>query len=243
MEMKTREGRFVIKPHHCRTDGNIKISLLMQHLQEIATLHAEELGFGPARLNDIGVYWALSNIRIEFDRFSKWPEVVTIKTWPSGYSRLIATREFVGKDQSGCELFRAGSQWMILGKDSNRPKNLSRLNLGIPPTGQKVIQGEMKRLEPKNDYSQVERIRVSHNSIDMNGHVNNTEYIRWGIDSLRGKFKLKGNIRFVHATYLAEVYDGDELDLMVSRDSNDDFSVRINRMDTGNSVYLMEVGY
>ncbi len=241
--MEAKEKKITIKRYQCRTDGNIKIFLLMQHLQEIATIHAEELGFGPSRLNETGLYWVLSNIRIKFDRFSKWPEVITIKTWPSGYTRLIATREFIGKDQNNSVLIRAGSQWMILGKKSSRPKDLLRLDLGMPQTEPKVIKEELKRLEPKNDYYQVEKIQVSHSSIDMNGHVNNTEYMRWGIEGLRRNLKLKRNIRFVHATYLAEVFETDEIDLLVSRSGNGNIGVLLRRSDTGGSVYLMEVGY
>ena len=240
--MEAKEQQFAIKPHHCGSDGNIKIFSLMQFLQEIATIHADELGFGPGRLNEIGVYWAMSNIRIELTRLPRWPEVVKIKTWPSGYSRLIATREFAGMDESGRELFRAGSQWMILGNQSNRPKNLLHLDLNMPQTGEKVIRQDMNRLEPHNDYSQVEKIFVPHSSIDMNGHVNNTEYVRWGIDGLRRKYEFKGDIRFVHATYLAEVYEADELDLLVSGAENGRFGVLLKRADTGGSVYLMEIG-
>ena len=240
--MEAREIQFTVKPHHCRADGNIKIFSLMEYLQEIATIHAEELGFGPGKLNELGTYWALANIRIEFERSPKWPETISLKTWPSGYSRLRATREFVGKDTTGRELFRAGSQWMVLGKDGTRPKNLSRLDLGMPPTGPKVIQPELNRLEPKNDYSQIERIKVPHSSIDMNGHVNNTEYIRWGIDGLRRKYELKGDIRFVHATYLAEVFEADELDLLIYWSNTDIFGVQLKKTGTDSSVYLMEVG-
>jgi len=80
---------------------------------------------------------------------------------------------------------------MILDKNSTRPKDLLRLDLGLPQTGQKVIRGELKRLMPKSDYRLIEKMHVPHSSIDMNGHVNNTEYIRWGINGLRQKFKVR----------------------------------------------------
>jgi len=219
--MEVREDKFTVKTCECQVNGNIKIVSLMQYLQEVAALHAEQLGFGFGRLNEIYSYWVLSNLRIEIDRFPKWNDVVAIKTWPSGYTRLIATREFVAKDQYDCELFRAGSQWMVLDKRNNRPKNLFHLDLSLPKTGQKAISGKLKRLEPQDGYSEVERIRVPYSSIDLNGHVNNTEYVRWGIDALRRLFKLRGNVRFVHVTYLSEVFEGDELDLLVSSGRNE----------------------
>jgi len=240
--MEIREDKFSVKTYECQADGNVKIVSLMQHLQETAAGHAEQLGLGLGRLNKINGYWVLSNLRIEIARLPKWNDAVVIKTWPSGYTRLIAAREFVGRDQDDCELFRASSQWMVLDKQNNRPKNLFHLDLNLPKTGPKAISGKLKRLEPQNDYSQVERVRVPYSSIDLNGHVNNTEYARWGIDALTRAFKLKGSVRFVHATYLSEVFEDDQLELLVSHSKSRHFSVLIRRAGDECNVYVMEIG-
>ncbi len=240
--MKVREEKFTVKTYECRPDGNIKMACLMQYLQEAAALHAEQLGFGVDRLNKINSYWILSNLRIEINRLPKWNDEITVKTWPSGYNRLIATREFVGSDQNDCELFRAGSQWMVLDKGSSRPKNLFRLDLSLPKTGLKALSGKLVRLEPQDDYSQADRISVPYSSIDLNGHVNNTEYVRWGIDALRKAFKFEGNVRSMHATYLSEVFEADELDLLLSYSRNGYFYVLAKRSDGQNNVHVMEIG-
>ena len=239
--MKVREEKFTVKSYECQPDGNIKTACLMQYLQEAAALHAEELGFGVDRLNTINSYWVLSNIRIEIDRLPKWNDEITVKTWPSGYNRLIATREFVAKDQNDDELFRASSQWMVLDKQRNRPKNLFRIDLSLPKTGEKALSGKLVRLEPQDDYSEVDRISVPYSSIDLNGHVNNTEYVRWGIDALRKAFKFDGNVRSIHATYLSEVFQADELDLLLSHSKNGCFYVLTKRSDGQSNVHVMEI--
>ncbi len=241
--MDAREDKFTVRTYECQADGNMKINSLMQHLQEVASAHAEQLGFGYDKLNEINAYWVLSNFRVEIDKLPKLNDEVTIKTWPSGYTRAIATREFVGKDQYDCELFRASSEWMVLNKHKNRLKNLFRLDLGLPKTGQKALPGQLNRLEPRDGYRQAERIRVPYSSIDLNGHVNNTEYVRWGIDAVMRMFKLKENIRAVQATYLSEVFEGDELDLLVSSGTAGDVYVLGRKSDTQVNVYLMEISH
>ena len=214
--MEVKEEKFRIRTYECGVDGSIKIFSLMQYLQEIAALHAGQLGLGFDSLSEMNGYWVLSNIRIEISRLPGREDEITLRTWPSGYSRTIATREFVGKDQNGSELFRAGSEWMVLNKETNRLKNLFKLDLNLPKTGTKALPDEVKRLEPDGDYREVDVVRVPNSSIDLNGHVNNTEYVRWGIDALRRTFKINNNIHRVQATYLSEVFEGDELDLLVS---------------------------
>jgi acyl-ACP thioesterase len=213
----------------------------MQYLQEIASVHAEKLGFGNHWLSEINGYWVLSNIRMEINLLPKWNDEVVIRTWPSGNTRLIATREFVGKDGDGQELFRVGSEWMILKRDTNRPKNLSRLDLNSLAIGPKVIEKEIERLQPKDDYNQVEQISVPYSSIDLNGHVNNTEYVRWGIDALRAKCSFDRDIRSLQATFLAEVFLGDKLDLLVSAGSDRLSYVLGRQADTNKNVFVMEV--
>jgi medium-chain acyl-[acyl-carrier-protein] hydrolase len=215
----------------------------MQYLQEIAALHAEQLGLGFAKLSEMGGYWVLSNIRIEIRRLPGRDDEVMLKTWPSGYSRTIATREFVGKDQNSSELFRAGSEWMVLNKQTNRLKNLFKLDLNLPKAGVKALPDNLKRLEPMNEYNQVGQVLVPRSAIDLNGHVNNTEYVRWGIDALRRTFRLNESIRSMQATYLSEVFEGSELDLLVSFGTNRQFGMLGRKSGTETNVFLMEVSY
>ena len=238
--MGIREDKFIVRTYECQSNGNIKICALMQYLQEIASVHADELGFGNTWLNEINGYWVLSNIRVEINLLPKWNDEVIIRTWPSGNTRLIATREFVGKEGEGRELFRASSEWTILNKDTNRPKNLSGLNMNSLAVGPKVIEKEIERLKPIDDYAQVGQVSVPYSSIDLNGHVNNTEYVRWGIDAIRAKFQFEGDIRSLQVTYLAEVFMDDRLDLLVSADSNRVYYVLGRKSDETNNVFLME---
>ena len=239
--MEVKEETFRIRTFECGIDGKIKIFSLMQYLQEIAALHAGQLGLGFDKLSEMGGYWVLSNIRIEISRLVGREDQVTLKTWPSGYSRTIATREFVGKDQNGAELFGAGSEWMVINKQTNRLKNLFKLDLNLPKTGTKALPDELKRLEPEGDYREIDVVRVPRSAIDLNGHVNNTEYVRWGIDALSRAFKLDENIRSVQATYLSEVFEGDELDLLATSKSNGRFGVLGRKAGTETNVFLMEV--
>lgn len=239
--MEAREEKFRVRTFECQADGSINVFSLMQYMQEVAAGHAEELGFGFDRLNELGGFWVLSNMRIEIDRLPRRDDEFTIRTWPSGYTRTVATREFVGKDRDGREMFRAGSEWMVVNKQTGRLKNLVRLDLGLPKAGEKALPGELRRLEQRGDYREVDRVRVPYSSIDLNGHVNNTEYVRWGIDALRRASKLEGRIRSVQATYLSEVFEADEVDFSVAADGKGKLHVLGSKSGEDAAVYLMEV--
>jgi acyl-ACP thioesterase len=241
--MEVRESTMMVRTFDCRADGKIRIASLMQYLQEEAALHAEQLGVGFERLIEKNGYWVLSNFRMEITRLPVWGERITVRTWPSGYNRVIASREFVVEDRNNHELIKAGSEWMILDRQKSRPKNLFRLDLGLPETGEKTLSVQPDRLKRSEGYQKADCIRVPYSSIDLNGHVNNTEYVRWGFDALRRAFKVEGDIHCMQVSYLAEVFEGDELDMLISSDSDGHFHILGSRSGTETDVYMMEVSY
>jgi len=241
--MDVRQATFKVKTYECDSNGQVRIASLMQYLQETAAVHAEELGFGFERLKEMNSCWVLSNFRIEITCLPAWGDELTIQTWPSGHDRVMASREFVGKDRDGNELFRAGSEWMILDRQKNRPKNLFRLDLDLPKAEEKALSAKLTRLQRREGYKKVDRVCVPYSSIDLNGHVNNTEYVRWGFDALRKAFRVEGDICNMQINYLSEVFEGDELDVLISSGADGRFHLLGRKSDIKNDVYLMECFY
>ena len=124
------------------------------------------------------------------------------------------------------------------------PRHLFRLDLNLPKTGAKTLPDELNRLEPNSDYRvgavREPPVRVPCSEIDLNGHVNNTEYVRWGIDALSRAFKLEESIRCVQATYLSEVFEGDEMDLLATSKTGGHFGALGRKSGTETNVFLME---
>jgi len=241
--MDPREDRFIVEAFDCRPDGRLKPNALMQYLQEAAARHAEQLGVGFADLERRECFWVLANLRFEIAATPRWRDVVTLRTWPSGFTRLTASREFLGVASDGRELFRAASEWMILDQHSSRPQNLSRLHLNLPPDGPKVLSTELRRLRPAQAYATTGTVSVPFSALDFNGHVNNTEYVRWACDGLHRRLGDSPVIRSAQMTYLAEVFEGDQIEVLVAADGG--AAVRILERKTGDgaeaNVFLMEV--
>ena len=214
--MLEREDRFTVKAFDCRPDGGMKVNALMQYLQEAAACHAEQLGVGFADMNKRDCFWVLANLRMEISREPKWMDRLTLRTWPSGYTRLAAAREFVGLAPDGSEWFRAGSEWMVLDRQSGRPRNLTRLDLDLPPSGPKALSAPLDRLKPAEGYARVCSQQVPFSSLDFNGHVNNTEYVRWAMDGLYLQLGRLCQIRTMQVTYLAEAFQGDQIEVLAS---------------------------
>ncbi len=239
--MCPREDCFIVRMYDCRPDGLIKANALMQYLQEAAACHAEQLQVGFRDLERLGCFWVLVNLRIEITQMPKWGDHMIVSTWPSGGTRLIASREFVGRGPGDRELFRAASDWMILDKSSGRPKNLGRLDLNLPQDGPKALATRPVRLKPAEGYAPVCTLRVPFSALDFNGHVNNTEYVRWAFDAVRRKLGDLPAIRSIQLTYVAEVFEDDEIEMLVFPAGDGRIHVCARKAGDGANAFLMEI--
>ncbi len=221
----------------------MKIESLMLRLQEAAAAHAQELGFGVEWLREMQCCWVLSNFVLQIARWPAWNETVLLRTWPSGHNRVIATREFIGFDAGGGELFRAGSEWMVLSRRTNRPRNLAKLERRLPGDAEKLISAPQRRGQTPEGYQYVESIRVPYSAIDMNGHANNSEYVRWAMDALRHGFGVGSDVQRLQIAYLAEVFENDGLNLQVSGTGPEQYVVVGRKPKDAAPAFQMEVRY
>jgi len=228
---------FKVDPSACGADGLITVGDLMLSLQNAAVAHAEALKFGRATLDKLDAYWVLANFYLRINRLPRTGETVTLLTWPSGSTRAVATREFQAFDavnaiehtrrlkrlqstegpmdtasiQDVESLLTASSEWMVLGRPHGRAKNLHRLGLQSIPTAGRLVAGPLERLQPPRDARIIDAIRVPHSAIDVNNHVNNTQYVRWALKALARAEPNLPPIQSLHITYLAEAFENDEL--------------------------------
>lgn len=239
--MLKKETSFRVKTYETQQNGDMHIHSLMQYLQELASSHAERLGWGYEHLKQKNCFWVLVNFKIVFKRFPTWKDEVLIQTWPSGHDRLKAYREFRGLDKNNNEHFRAGSEWMILDHKDGRPLNLKDVNFGVSGSSERMIDN-LKRLKPSENYSKIGEVLVPFSSIDVNGHVNNTEYIRWGIDILKKEKMLENKVNSIQITFLSEIFENEDLEFYVSKTDSLIMLMGKRKFDQKN-IFLMEIGY
>jgi len=238
--MLEKRSVFTVSTYQCNADGNIHIHSLMQQLQEIASKHAEDLGVGRKWMNKNEFFWVLVNFRMEIKRHPRYEETVLLKTWPSGWDLLKAFRDFKGEDLEGKELFSATSDWMVIDKKTYRPMTTKELNFDFEFTNNRVIE-DPQRLKDIPDMEERGNITVPYSSIDMNGHVNNTEYIRWGIDALQNVQTFDKRISSFNISYLAEVFKDEVIKISTKNLGPHRILIKGNKEGSVKPVFVIEV--
>ncbi len=170
----------IFVPRHSEVDrsGRVKLRPVFDYLQEAAANHATELGCGIDFLSTAGRMWVLSRIEIGFARPLRLGDRLTLKTYPTGFSRLFANRQFDMTDGSNIRVLSGSSCWLLLDAATFRPlrpdRNLADAlpdNSALP-----VFFPEPGKLTAPDNLKPVSSCRVTDSQIDVNGHMNNSEY-------------------------------------------------------------------
>lgn len=195
-------------------------------LQDIAAIHAEKMGFGYDQMLERGSFWVLARQSIHI---SHWPELFSpleVRTWSREPKGFNAYREFeiLSGDQ---KIADCTTTWVALDVEKRRPVEIRRDNLPFFPRTEGLLDYEAKKLMISREVSDLElrgSFATRNSDLDLNGHVNNTKFSQWVIDSIPFERHTEFKVTGYHINFLSEVKLDDEVivfkDLKNSTDTN-----------------------
>jgi acyl-ACP thioesterase len=196
----------------------LTLAATFDFFQEAAINHAEALGVGRDAMIKSGQIWVLSRLSVVWDRRPVWREALTVRSWPRGWEKLFALRDYDIRDAADVPVVRGRSCWIILDLEKRRPlrpqgiMETMPLNEGLDAlTG--VPGAIASSLENGGRPEKVGERRAVYSDIDYNGHVNNTRYIQWIQDVMDTVLLERCERARLDINYLGEVKLGETVEL------------------------------
>ena len=203
---------FHLNDTHVDCFGRLKPSVLLQYIQEVASVHGSALGADYETLAAKNLFWAILRTRVQISRLPVSGEQITLKTWPMPTTRVAYPRSIIAYDASGAEIFRAITLWVMMDRTSRA--------MVIPAKSGIAVQGHLEGNELAAPGSVMPRPmehdnsrRVNFTDLDINGHMNNTRYFDWIYDLLPSSFHGNHTVKEFTICYLAEALEGQTLDM------------------------------
>ena len=192
--------------HSIGSDGKLTLGTTMDLLQDIAGMHAAELGVGMPQLNQLGVTWILSRLVLEFHHRPDSSDKIRLTTWPSGITgKLFASRQFYmeSKENEMC-LLTGSSYWLMLKTNTLRPVSPSEIT-----DCEAWTQGRNDIPQFFTDISKVDNnpcssplnFFIGQSKIDSNRHVNNTNYANFVLDWLTYELQKETQIQKIQINF------------------------------------------
>lgn len=223
MELLQFEKEYRIHVYETGPDGKLNLYSLFNYLQDIASDHAEKLGFGRDDLMNDNRFWVLSRMYATISEWPSWREKIIVKTWPNGTDKLFALRNYEVRFPDGRHIASGTSSWLILDRTTKkvqRPDSiLSQYNPNVH-TGISPIRYASK-IEPADENgSCIPNFKVKTNDLDVNLHTNNVRYLNWVSNCYSLDFVMNNLPQSTEINYLAESLYDDEIIIKTSLEKN-----------------------
>ncbi len=206
---------FLIK--YCDVDfkDQLKPSVTLSYLEEVACSSAEELGFGYSFVKPRGYAFMVTNISCEFIRPVLLGELIQVKTWPTPPSHVVFGREYQILSESGEICMNASSRWCMIDMNTGRllqSKLLPEQDYSTYNTT-KVLQDIVWKapIFQKEDGELKFTLTIANSEYDHNMHVNNTRYADYCFNCFSVAELAKWKLKRFTISYIKQCKEGDTL--------------------------------
>ncbi len=158
--------------------GELSLVGLVNILQDIATFHSEDIGFGTLKIRSMDLGWFVTNYSIKIHRLPKLCDEVTLNTMPYSFKKIFGLRAYEMRDSNGELLLTADSTWVLVDEKTLKPSQIPQeMESAYIPDEKPDVVYSNARLKPLEDAEVLDEFSVPATFIDTNGHMNNAYYV------------------------------------------------------------------
>ncbi|MET3557287.1 medium-chain acyl-[acyl-carrier-protein] hydrolase [Streptococcus rupicaprae] len=188
--------------------SKVKLSHLVNKSLEVSGWQAHSLGWSDQRvLDEYGLIWVVTDYQFTIERLPVFAENIIIETEAVSYNKLFCYREFRIFDANDQLLVSLLCSFVLM--DAQTRKVHAVIDEVVAPFGADKIKA-IRRGEKMAELTDpvVTDRQVTYFDLDMNGHVNNSKYIDWFIESLGREFLNEHIPKRLTIKYSKEVHYG-----------------------------------
>jgi medium-chain acyl-[acyl-carrier-protein] hydrolase len=191
-------------------EGRITMKAITQMLQDSAWKHTGQLGvdFMESHQN----MWVMFRLHIQIVHYPGWDQKISVTTWSEGLMGMFIFRDFEVRNQQNELLISAASEWLVLGMENMKPKKPNRPKQFLPDTQPDKNNPTLSAAyKMNNELAMLDIHRVNYAELDMNQHVNTSNYIDWIVNHIPISLLTKHPIEHFNITFMSECNLGHEI--------------------------------
>ncbi|MDD8025849.1 MAG: thioesterase [Acidobacteriota bacterium] len=190
--------------------GLIHPVTFVEYILEAAGEHAALGGLAVTDLFRKGVTWVLSRFHVEFRRWPKGGQSVTIETWPSGRQPLFAIRDYSVVDEDG-PLAVATSSWLIVDLKTRRPTRIEEHLADFPLLDKRALPDPFAALPSLSREDARVEYPIFSSDIDLNRHVTASVYIHRALETVPNEILFHRRPAEIEVNFRGEAFYGDRI--------------------------------
>jgi len=209
--MEKYQEQLSIKSYHTNQYGQAAISSLFNILIEAAWAHAQVMDWGYDSLKSNNLFWVLSRMYFQVEKYPAWQDQITLNTWSAGTDGMYAYREYILENDKGEVILRASSAWLILDMETRKIFRLSEFRDTFPKRIDLNACRAPKRIKPDINTVNMNYFPVLFSELDINKHFNSVKYMERVLDDFGIDFLNSNEPAELEVNYLKEGQAGDRI--------------------------------
>jgi len=180
MSIMYKTINFNVRERDVNLNDNIRPATVLDYFQDIAGIHATELGLGFEPMLKLNLYWVI--LYVQYEKVGKIPsfgEQIKVNTWPKLQSKLEFEREYEIRDLNDNLLIKGISNWCVINSESRRLERANKVKFSGEYYDKSNFDTKCKRklnLTPSDIISEYD-YKVHMTDLDHNLHLNNARYL------------------------------------------------------------------
>lgn len=198
-------------PSMCDENSLMSIPAILDMFQDIAGIHAESVGIGALELEEHGLFWIVSKLRLRISRRPQVQEMLDAATWIQPAERVSCERDWA-LSKGGEQLAYVRSIWAALRRDNFRPGHMAEFypdsDFSIAPPDDMPFTRMGKNFEGAEFIGEY---RIRSVDIDRGGHMNNVNYVRAMLGCFSCAQLAEMDIKELDMQFLLQCYEGETI--------------------------------
>lgn len=230
--------KFVVQKDEVDSFGEIKISKLMWHMQNVAEEHAIKLKIDRDVLMKDNNIWVVVRYDMKINRLPKLKEKYVITTHPGETKGFMFPRYFQVYDKHGNLLVNISSTWVVVNFDTRRIILRPFKDVSLP------VEKDINDLELPTKINEeatnlVCKRLTKESELDINIHVNNTFYYDYVLSIHDEAFYQENRVSRILLNYEKEITHPSEIEIYSSKTNPEVIIGKVN----GNPSFLAKVEF
>ena len=181
MALMKKELNFLIQTHNFDCFDNIKPTGVFELFQDIAALHAKDLGLGYEDMINKNMGWVILYETYEVIKMPEFLQMAKVITWPKPKGRIEFEREYLITDNFDNVLIKGISNWVVIDINTRSFVRSDKVDYNGEYYNETNYSEKVKRklgLSKENitDWFELE---AKADDLDHNLHMNNTRYLSY----------------------------------------------------------------
>ncbi len=201
----------------------MKMTSFFLMMQDVASTHAEHIGYGYYDMLEKQMAWVMSRIKVRFLRFPQMGETLTVETWPKGVrQKLFFMRDHRMLGADGMPVALATTAYVLVGAQARRILPPSALDVVDPDNdGRHALDEDLEKILPVESLEERYVLRAGYSATDIMQHVNNARYIEWIADCFSMEEHAAWHAEWLQINFSREVKPGESVTMLRGQREDD----------------------